>query len=76
MSGRSISIRSPTRRNVKSFKVATEKQEADKATLAVSIEGRDASARKPVDRTIRYEFVRDAREWKIAKPGSMRIASS
>jgi hypothetical protein len=56
--------------------VATEKQEADKATLAVSIEGRDASARKPVDRTIRYEFVRDAREWKIAKPGSMRIASS
>ncbi|MBX9648782.1 MAG: YbjP/YqhG family protein [Xanthobacteraceae bacterium] len=51
--------------DVKSFKVAPEKQEADKATLAVTIEGRNAPARKPADRTIRYEFVRDGIEWKI-----------
>jgi hypothetical protein len=51
--------------DVKSFKVATEKQEADKATLAVTIEGRNAPARKLADRTIRYEFVRDGAEWKI-----------
>ena len=51
--------------DVKSFKVATEKQEADKATLAVTIEGRNAPARKPGDRTIRYEFVREGAEWKI-----------
>ena len=51
--------------DVKSFKVATEKQEADKATLAVTIEGRNAPARKPADRTIRYELARDGAEWKI-----------
>jgi len=51
--------------DVKSFKVAPEKQEADKATLAVTIEGRNTPARKPADRTIRYEFVRDGAEWKI-----------
>ena len=51
--------------DVKSFKVAPEKQEADKATLAVTIEGRNAPARKPADRTIRYEFVRDGTAWKI-----------
>lgn len=51
--------------DVKSFKVAPEKQEADKATLAVTIEGRNAPARKPADRTIRYEYVRDGTVWKI-----------
>jgi hypothetical protein len=51
--------------DVTSFRVAIEKQEADKATLAVTIEGRNAPARKPADRTIRYEFVRDGAEWKI-----------
>ena len=51
--------------DVKSFKVATEKQEADKASLAVTIEGRNAPARKPADRTIRYEFVREGAAWKI-----------
>lgn len=51
--------------DVKSFKVATEKQEADKATLAVTIEGRNAPARKAADRTIRYEFVREGAAWKI-----------
>jgi hypothetical protein len=51
--------------DVKSFKVATEKQEADKATLAVTIEGRNAPARKAADRTTRYEFVHEGAEWKI-----------
>ena len=51
--------------DVKSFKVAPEKQEADKATLAVTIEGHNAPARKPADRTMRYEFVRDSTAWKI-----------
>lgn len=51
--------------DVKSFRVAPEKQEADKATLAVTIEGRNTPARKAADRTIRYEFVRDGTEWKI-----------
>jgi hypothetical protein len=51
--------------DVKSFKVATETQEADKATLAVTIQGRNTPPRKPTDRTIRYAFVRDGAEWKI-----------
>jgi hypothetical protein len=51
--------------DVKSFKVATEKQEADTATLAVTIEGRNTPARKPADRTIRYAFVRNGAAWKI-----------
>jgi Protein of unknown function (DUF3828) len=51
--------------DVKSFNVATEKQEADKAILTVTIEGCNAPARKQADRTIRYELVRDGAEWKI-----------
>jgi hypothetical protein len=51
--------------DVKSFDVTVEKQEADKAAIAVVITGRNAPARKPADRTIRYAFVRDAAEWKI-----------
>jgi hypothetical protein len=51
--------------DVKAFKVTVEKQDTDKAVLAVLITGRNAPARKPADQTIRYEFVRDAAEWKI-----------
>jgi hypothetical protein len=51
--------------DVKSFTVATEKQNADKADIAVTITGRNTPPRKPADRTIRYEFVRDGSEWKI-----------
>jgi hypothetical protein len=51
--------------DVKSFKVATEKQEGDKATVAVTIEGRNEPARKAADRTIHYELVRKDAEWKI-----------
>ena len=51
--------------DVKSFKLTVEKQDADKAALAVIITGRNTPARKSADQTIRYAFVRDATEWKI-----------
>ena len=50
--------------DVKSFKVATEKLEADKAVIAVTITGRTARA-KPTDDIVRYNFVLDAGKWKI-----------
>ena len=49
---------------MKSFKVDLEKAEADKATLAVTITGR-RSDRKPADRIVHYDFVREANSWKI-----------
>jgi len=66
--------------DVKSFKVAVEKQEADKATIAVTIDGHQGPRTKPADGTIRYDFVRDAGRWKIddirgsaeGKPWSIR----
>ena len=52
--------------DVKPFKVAAEKQAADKATIAVTIESRQREARaNPADKTIRYEFVHEASQWKI-----------
>jgi hypothetical protein len=51
--------------DVKSFKVDTEKSEADKATIAVIITGRNTPPRKAADQTVRYEFVRDGAAWKI-----------
>jgi hypothetical protein len=51
--------------DVKSFKVVTEKLEADKAVIAVTIVGRGAPRAHPVDDTIRYNFVREAGRWKI-----------
>ena len=52
--------------DVKSFKVAAEKQEADKSSIAVTIESHQPDARaNPADKTIRYDFVRDAGQWKI-----------
>ena len=52
--------------DVKSFKVVAEKQGADKATIAVTIESHQREARaNPADKTIRYDFVREAGEWKI-----------
>jgi hypothetical protein len=52
--------------DVKSFKVAAEKQAADKATVAVTIESHQQDARaNPVDKTIRYDFVHEAGQWKI-----------
>ena len=52
--------------DVKSFKVAAEKQEADKATVAVTLESHQREARaNAADKTIRYDFVREAGAWKI-----------
>lgn len=52
--------------DVKSFKIAAEKQEPSKAAIAVTIESHQKDARaNPADKTIRYDFVREAGEWKI-----------
>jgi Protein of unknown function (DUF3828) len=51
--------------DVKSFKVDAEKREADTATLAVTITGRNTPPRKPADQTVRYELVHEAAAWKI-----------
>jgi hypothetical protein len=51
--------------DVKSFKVVAEKQEADKAVIAVTIDSHQEPRPKPADRTIRYDFVREADGWKI-----------
>jgi len=52
--------------DVKSFKVNAGNQEADKAIVAVTIESHQQEARtNPADKTIRYDFVREAGQWKI-----------
>ena len=51
--------------DVKSFKVVAERPEAERSVIAVTITGRNTPPRKPADRTVRYDFVRDAGEWKI-----------
>jgi hypothetical protein len=50
--------------DVKSFKVVAEKIEADKAVIAVTITGR-LLRMKATDNVIRYNFVRDDKQWKI-----------
>ena len=50
--------------DVKSFKVEAEKLEADKAVIAVTISGRMPRA-KATDNIVRYNFVRDDKQWKI-----------
>lgn len=52
--------------DVKSFKVAAEKQEGDRATMAVTLEAHQLDARaNAADKTIRYDFVREDGQWKI-----------
>ena len=51
--------------DVKSFKVVAEKQEADKATITVTIDGYQGPRPKPTDQTMRYDLVREAGLWKI-----------
>ena len=51
--------------DVKSFKVVPEKLESDKAVVAVTITGRGAPRARSADNVIRYNFVRDAGQWKI-----------
>jgi Protein of unknown function (DUF3828) len=50
--------------DVKSFKVAAEKLDADKAVIAVTMTSRLPRA-KPSDNLIRYNFVREDGKWKI-----------
>jgi hypothetical protein len=50
--------------DVKSFKVVAEKLEGDKATIAVTITGHLLRF-KVSDNTVRYNFVREDRKWKI-----------
>ena len=66
--------------DVKSFTLATEKLDADKATIAVTLTGHRAERENPADQVIRYDFVREANTWKIddirgaidGKPWSLR----
>src|SRR6266404_1452480 len=51
--------------DVKSFKAVAEKLEPEKAVIAVTLTGRAAKPPKPADRTVRFDFVRDAGRWKI-----------
>ncbi|THD75161.1 MAG: DUF3828 domain-containing protein [Bradyrhizobium sp.] len=51
--------------DVKSFKLVTEKLDADRAVIAVTIAGHRAPPAKPEDQVIRYNFVRDDGQWKI-----------
>jgi hypothetical protein len=50
--------------DVKSFKVVAEKLEADNAVIVVTLTSRSPRP-KPSDNTIRYNFVKDAGQWKI-----------
>jgi Protein of unknown function (DUF3828) len=66
--------------DVKSFTVASEKSDTAGATIAVTITGTNAPRAKAADAVIRYDFVRDAGQWKIddirgaedGKPWSLR----
>ena len=51
--------------DVKSFKFDTEKRDAGKALIAVTLDGYRAKRPKPADAVIRYEFVREPNGWKI-----------
>jgi Protein of unknown function (DUF3828) len=51
--------------DIKSFKAAAEKLDADRAVIAVTIAGRGAARAKPADNVIRYSLVRDDGQWKI-----------
>jgi len=70
--------------DVASFKVTAEKQEADKATIAVAIRGHGEARKEQADEVIRYDFVREADQWKIddirgavdGKPWSIRAMLS
>src|ERR1700731_1623591 len=50
--------------DVKSFKLVTEKLEADKVAIAVTIIGSRPRA-KAADQTVHYDFVRDGDKWKM-----------
>jgi Protein of unknown function (DUF3828) len=66
--------------DVKSFKVAAEKLEESKATVAVILAGHNRAPKKASDQIIRFDFQRQANGWKIddikgtvdGKPWSVR----
>ncbi len=66
--------------DVKSFTLATEKLDADKATIAVTLTSHRAERVNPADQVIRYDFVHEGDKWKIddirsavdGKPWSIR----
>ena len=51
--------------DVKSFKLDTEKLDAGKALIAVTLEEHHGKRPKPADAVIRYEFVHEPNGWKI-----------
>jgi hypothetical protein len=51
--------------DVKSFAMATESFNSQRATIAVTLTGRGAKRAKAADAVIRYDFVRDPQQWKI-----------
>ena len=51
--------------DVKSFRAVAEKREPDKAVIAVTLTSHGAQRSKPADRIVRFDFVRDAGQWKI-----------
>lgn len=51
--------------DVTSFKAVAETREADRAVIAVTLAGRRAPRPVPADRVVRYDFVRQAGQWKI-----------
>jgi len=51
--------------DVASFKVTPEKQDTDRATIAVAIRGHGEARKEQADDVIRYDFVREADQWRI-----------
>ena len=66
--------------DVKSVKLATEKQETDKATIAVTMTSHRDDRGNPADNVVRFDFVHEGNTWKIddirgaidGKPWSVR----
>ena len=66
--------------DVKSFKVVSEKSEANKAIVAVTLTAHGEQRKYPADNVVRYDFVREPGGWKIddfrgtvdGKPWSVR----
>src|SRR6201992_651510 len=51
--------------DVKSFKVTSDKMEADKAGLSVTLTRHREDRKFPADDTVHYDFVHEANAWKI-----------
>ena len=60
--------------DIRTFKVAAEKLEADKATVAVTITGHRAR-KTPADQVVRYDFVRESPAGRSTTSGVRAMAS-